>query len=570
MTIRPIHLALVLVVVSASGRVRGAESRAGQVRLEGWAQPAVLMPHHGPGREAFELTARAQWHQPASGGYALRVVLPSGAVETQMLRIEPGGAPRRLTVYVPAAAVRNLRPDHVKVQVSVVDAATGAEVSNRLNALIDDFPTPRPEGSEIDPGPFGWGPPLSGPEGQARPLRQAGPDGWRFVRVPAERDQPGFFIATSEATNAQLIRRLPSYNPRSGRSDEFILEDPLQPATGLTPKQALAYLQGLSHSDASGVVYRLPSAQEWLRAARAGRSNDFWWGSEPTHPEGTNFLGPEPALESDTIAKSVPDGEQSGYRANPWGLFHTFGNVAEWTTAPSGGFVRLGGHFRTEPESPLPEISVAKDDTTGPDPYVGVRPAFSLTERSGAELLRRALGSDQQMAKLEVSFDPDRAAATVRGSLPESRLRRLVDERLAELWFLSALDNAIETPSFAPGELARLGGVAGPVRRITPLGRWIYEVPLEVRWASPLPVNGSEWWVNVYLPGGGHLAHRMLEVEPDRAKRLTVMIERDRMAAAGLAVDAPVSVALSLGGESASPADPRVVSNLVALRWRVP
>jgi hypothetical protein len=570
MTIRPIGLALGLVCVWASGLVRGAESGTEQVRLLGWAQPAVLMPHHGPGREAFELTARAQWRRPSSGRHALRVVLPSGTVEIQLLRIEAGATPRRLTVYVPAAAVRNLRPDRVAVQVSVVDAATNAEISNRLSALIDDFPAPRPEGSEIDPGPFGWGPPLSGPDGQARLLRQPGPDGWRFVRVPAQGDQPGFFIATSEANNAQLIRRLPSYNPRSGRSDEFILEDPLQPATGLTPRQALAYLKGLSEGDESGIAYRLPSAQEWLRAARAGRSTGFWWGSEPTHPEGANFLGPEPALGSDTIAKSLPDGEESAYRPNPWGLYHTFGNVAEWATAPSGGFVRLGGHFRTEPESPLPEIPVAKDDTTGPDPYVGVRPAFALTESSGAELVRRALGGDPQLAKLEVSFDPDRALATIRGSLPESRLRRLVDERVAELWFLSALDNAIETPTFAPGQLARLGGVAGPVQRITPLGRWMYEVPLEVRWASPLPVSGSEWWVNIYLPGGGHLSHRMLEVEPDRAKRLLVLVERDRMAAAGLKVDAPISVALSLGGEAASPSDPRVVSNVVAVKWRVP
>jgi hypothetical protein len=41
------------------------------------------------------------------------------------------------------------------------------------------------------------------------------------------------------------------------------------------------------------------------------------------------------------------------------------------------------------------------------------------------------------------------------------------------------------------------------------------------------------------------------------------------MAAAGLSPDAPVSVALSLGGEATTPADPKVVSNVVPLRWQL-
>src|SRR5262249_22072657 len=151
-----------------------------------------------------------------------------------------------------------------------------------------------------------WGQPLKPAEGAAQPLPRPGPDGLQFARVPAAGDVPAYFIATSEATNAQVARRLPGYNPREGRSDEFALEDPSQPAVGLSPQKALAYLTGLTRADSSGVIYRLPTQAEWLRAARAGKDSAFWWGDESTHPAGANFLGPEPALAADTTAPATP------------------------------------------------------------------------------------------------------------------------------------------------------------------------------------------------------------------------------------------------------------------------
>lgn len=559
---RPRTLALVLGVCVASSAGVGTADGVDLVRLVEWEQPAVLISGGGAGRESFELTARAAWARGASGSYLARTVLPDGRTETQPVRFEAGGAPRTIVTYVPAATVRNLRPPAVLVRLSLVDPATNTEMSNPLFARIDDFPHPRPEGAEVVSGPFGWGRPLSGPPGQARLLPRPGPDDFRFVRVPGTQDRPGFFLATTEASNAQVARRLAGYNPRAGRSDEFLLEDPAQPAVGLTIRQALAYLASLSKADPSGVVYRLPTTEQWNLAARAGRGSAFWWGDEPAHPAGANLLGAEPGLQGDSTAPGV-----AGFAPNPWGLFHTFGNVAEWARSPSGGFARLGGHFRTEPASPLPEVAVVGNDTTGPDPYVGVRPSFDLDERTGADLVRRLLGADPGLASIQVSFDPDRATATLRGALPDSSGRRLADSRLASAWFLAAVEDQIETPTFGPGQLALLGKVAGPVRRITPLGRWFYQVPVEVRWADPLPVSGSSWWVNVYLPGGGHTAHRLVEVQPDRSGRVIVLIDRARMAAAGLPVDTPVSVALSLGSEAPTPADPHVVSNIVIVRW---
>jgi hypothetical protein len=325
----------------------------------------------------------------------------------------------------------------------------------------------------------------------------------------------------------------------------------------------------LSQLDPAAIAYRLPTVSEWRRAALGGRPTAYWWGDEVGHEAGANLLGPEAVLTTDTTAPAQPGTTNSSFTANPWGLFHTFGNVAEWATDTSGRFVRLGGHFRTEPGEARLDVAVPEADSTGPDPYVGLRPAFNLDAKAGAALILKALARDSRLSRLQVAFDPARATATLTGTLPEPRLRQLADRALAPLWFVAAVENRVETPKSAIGLLARLGGVAGPVRRVTPLGRRHYEVPVEVRWSDPLPVTGSEWWVNIYLPGGGRMSHRLMTSEPDQSRRVTVSLDRARMAAAGLAPDAPVSVALSLGGEAVNPADPRIVSNVVPLRWKL-
>lgn len=549
--------------VCSPGIVQAAEP----VQLLGWEQTAVHFPSGG--RDSFELTARTAWARSLSGRFAIRITLPLGQVETQPLPVEPGQSPRQIQVYVPASAVRNIQPAAVVVRVCILDPATNAEVSNTLEARISDFPHPRPEGSDVAAGPFGWGTPLAGPPGAARLLPRPGPVDLQFVRIPGSDAQPGFFVATTELSNAQAGRLLPDYNPRAGRSDEFLLEAPAQPALGLTPRKAEALLARLRKVDPSGVVYRLPTVTEWDRAAKAGRSTPFWWGDKPENGEGANFLGAEPSLPGDTTAPTRPGSGEPRFQANPWQLFHTFGNVAEWATETPGGFVRQGGHFRTEPAESTAKVEVTDSDSTGPDPYVGVRPVFDLDERTGSALALKTLAGDPRLAKLQARFDPDRATITLKGTLAESSWRALADKRLASLWFVAAIENQVETPTFASGQLARIGGLAGPVRRITPLGRWFYEVPLEIRWSDPLPVTGSTWWVNVFLPGGGHMSHRLATTEPDRSRRLTVLIDRAQMSAAGLAADAPVSVALSLGAEAANTADPHIVSNVVPVLWQL-
>lgn len=554
---------VLLAALAAALPPAAARSAPLPARLTGWEGPAHLAINPGPGPTDFELVAEVAWDHTAPadpGRYALRLVLPDGQVSSRPLL--PGDRPGRgrVSFLASADAIRDRRPEAVALRAGLVDAATGAAVSNILTADIGQFPSPRVAGESIDAGPFGWGRPLAGQPGAARPLPRPGPDGLRFVRIPATAAGPAVYLAATEASVAQVKSRLKGYDPRVGRSDEFALEGDDQPAVGLDPDRTETYLKSLTQADPSGLAYRLPTRDEWLRAARAGRSTPFWWGAAPSFPAGANFLGPEPALAADSTAPALPAGPGPGYRANPWGLFHTFGNVTEWATGPAGGFVRLGGHFRTEPASPLEVVKVADRNATGPDPYVGVRPAFSLDAGAATALVRRRLMGIPGSEAIRVAFDPDRATVTLSGAVADPAARRRADIRLGGLWFLAAVENRLDSPGIAAGQLARLAPAPGKPRRIAPLGRVQDGIPIAVRWAIPLPVEGSAWYVNIYR-AGGHSAHTLIERVPGRPVILALVDPR----AGGAA-----SVALSLGAPAPTPDDPRVVSNVLPLATPAP
>ena len=537
------------------------------VKLTGWADESVVVRGSGLGDDVYQIMAEVAWDAAAPrdrGRYAVRVAFPDGRVDTRSLPAEYPPGRKRCPIYVLAAPLRDQLPSAVKVAVSIVDASSGAPVSNVLTAGIEQFPRPRGDVSANDPGPFGWGKPLEATESI---LPSAGPDGLRFARIAGS---PGLFVATTESSVSQVAARLKDYDPKAGRSDEFALEDPAQPAINLTPARALDYLKGLGQGDPSGVVYRPPTVAEWTAAAKGGKTSTFWWGDEPSFPEGANLLGGEPALAGDTTAIVLQKATLPPFKPNPFGLLHTFGNVAEWASDPSGGFARMGGHFRTEPASPLPEVKVEKPDELGPDPFVGVRAAFELTPESGAELIRKKLAEDPRLKGVAVAFDPDRALATLTGPVVNSSTRRAADQLLYGLWFLSGVEDRLEPLAMGPNQLVSLGAPIGPARRVGVLDRTFVEVPLAIRWLDPLPVTGTEWWANVYLPGGGHVSHKLDPGEPGRTSKLMVRIDRTKLASFGLPDTSPVKVALSIGGPAPTASENRVVSNVADVRPSFP
>ena len=468
---------------------------------------------------------------------------------------------------MPADPLRNLAPASARVEVVVVRAATGEAVSNPLVATITEFPRFRGDPTALDDKPFGWGKPLA--DAGPAPLPTASPDGLHFVRISANGpDAPGFFLAQAEVTNSELAAHLPGYDPKAGRSDEFNLEAGDQPAVGLTPARAREFLKALGTHDPAGAAYRLPTAAEWTRAANGGQPSAFWWGDDATYDKGANLIGAEPALAADATAPSVPpEGVEPNYVANPYGLFHTYGNVAEWAGNPDGTFARMGGHFRTEPATPLPPQNVAKDDEVGPDPFVGVRPALDLTPPVVEAIARKRLdAADPKLAKVQASYNPDRATITLTGDLDDPSTRRKADRALEGLWFVAAVDNQVASPRPFPGQLATLAASPEPGKVDAVLDRSFLDVPVNVRWFDPLPVIGSHWWVNIYLPTGEHLYHKLTETEAGRTPRAIVSVDRARLRDRNLPDGTAFSVALSLGEPAPTPGDPHVVTNVLQVK----
>ncbi len=566
--------ALVLVVVVAwwggSGNLAQAQDKV--VTLDGWAGLGTLVPGAGLGGDLVRLIAESRWEPNASRNsldYAIRSTFPDGHSETHPFPNEERPGRGRFIVYLPLDQVRNLPTSRVQVEVAVVSAATGGIVSNPLTATITEFPRFKGDPTAIDDKPFGWGTPMTADIAERLPL--SSPDGIRFVHVPsAGPDSPGFYIAQAEATVGEVQARLPDYDPKAGRSDEFALEASEQPAVGLTPARALAYLKALDVSDTTGVKYRLPTVVEWTRAALGGKTTPFWWGDAATYPAGANFLGAEPALATDTTAPSLPViDEATRFNANPFGLFHTFGNVAEWAGTPDGGFAKMGGHFRTEPISPLPEVAVTRDDEIGTDPFVGVRPALDLTPPVVEAVVRHTLGAEPKLGQVQVSFNSDTSTVTLLGNLDDPSTRRRADKLLENVWFLAAVDNRIVTPKPFPGQLGTLTVSPEMARVDAVLDRSFVDVPVNVRWFDPLPVIGSRWWVNIYLPNGEHLFHKLTETEAGRYTRLVVSVDRTRLKVDQLSDATTFSVAVSLGEPAPTTADPHIVTNLLQVKPKI-
>ena len=553
--IRISHPLAAVLLLLASLQGGGAEL---PVTLAAWAGTGSVLPGRN-GEDLIRLVAETRWDRAALAAnpsrWGLQVTLPEGQTTRQSFPLDSPPGRSRVEILLPASAVRDRLPASVRVSVAVVNLDTNAAASNTLVATIVNFPRPRGQAPLDDPGPFGWGRPLAGP---SRVLPEVGPDRFRFARVTGTATEPGFFAATTEASNRQVGERLPGYDPRAGRSDEFTLDAPDQPAVNLTPNQATGYVQALAKADPFHLPYRLPTETEWLRLARAGRAEGFWWGTEPDHPAGVNWLGPEPSLPSDTTA---PVEGATRFESNPAGLLHTFGNIAEWATRPDGGFARPGGHFRTEPADALTEVILNKEDRekVGPDPFVGVRPVFTLSAEAGAALIRQSLTADPTLRAVRVAYDPDTATATLTGPVPDPLARRRADERVRPFWFVARVSNLLQPPVNPPGRLAKLGPPKTPARRVGSLGRSAVELALPVEWSDPLPVAGSGWWVNVALPSGSIQSHRLIEGEPARSASVRVHVE-------GVANLAGSRVALSLGGSAASLEDGRVRSNWTTLQ----
>jgi formylglycine-generating enzyme required for sulfatase activity len=92
-----------------------------------------------------------------------------------------------------------------------------------------------------------------------------------------------------------------------------------RPAIDISWLDAKDFLKWISGKTSQ--VYRLPSEAEWEYAARAGTASSYWWGRD---------VGARQANCRDCGGGGTETMPVGSFKANPFGLFDTACNVAEW------------------------------------------------------------------------------------------------------------------------------------------------------------------------------------------------------------------------------------------------
>ena len=134
--------------------------------------------------------------------------------------------------------------------------------------------------------------------------------------TPVTNAQYAAFLHTTRAENAPDYFDNPDYN--QGK----------QPVVAVSYAEAEAYAAWLSEQ--TGSTYRLPTEEEWEKAARAGADIIYPWGDEsPTDGKRANYKG------NGRFTKTSPVGSFENGN-NAWGLVDMSGNVAEWTSSNHG------------------------------------------------------------------------------------------------------------------------------------------------------------------------------------------------------------------------------------------
>jgi formylglycine-generating enzyme required for sulfatase activity len=118
-----------------------------------------------------------------------------------------------------------------------------------------------------------------------------------------------------------------------------------RPVINVSWLDAKAFTTWLSQK--TGKTYRLPTEAEWEYAARAGTNSPYWWGRDVGSRQAN-------CRECNTgeAQRTSPVGS---YKPNPFGLYDTAGNAAEWIEdcwndsyrgAPNNGSAWTSGQCR--------------------------------------------------------------------------------------------------------------------------------------------------------------------------------------------------------------------------------
>ncbi len=249
----------------------------------------------------------------------------------------------------------------------------------------------------------------------------------RVVRI----EKP-FYMAKTEITNSQFSEFDPEHD--SGHQDRqwkdhinkgYPSNNPEQSVVRVSWNEASEFCSWLGGK--LGVKVSLPSEKEWEWAARAGSSDDFWYGNiDADFSKYENLadktvkkfavmgVNPSPLVNIDDFVSFVPRDKRfsdgflinapvGSFEPNPFGLCDVHGNVLEWTrdnytevlggkAVPDRKTVR-GGSWRDRPK--WARVTVRRDYSPWMKVYnVGFRPVI-LDAPAAAELFGKPSGADK-------------------------------------------------------------------------------------------------------------------------------------------------------------------------------
>ena len=170
-----------------------------------------------------------------------------------------------------------------------------------------------------------------------------GSDGGQEASRPAHTVAvKSFMMDKTEVTNAEyaeFVSETKHRAPENWDNGKPAKNELNLPVTGVSLEDARAFPAWRSKRD--GVIYRLPTEDEWEYAARNG-------GDATAYPWGNEFGEKRAAVGTTLLVTvgSMPDG------ANKWGVVDLIGNVWEWTDSPIVPYSGSEAEVRVKAGSP--------------------------------------------------------------------------------------------------------------------------------------------------------------------------------------------------------------------------
>jgi len=189
----------------------------------------------------------------------------------------------------------------------------------------------------------------------------------REEQVEVTISQP-FLMSDTEVTQEQWTKVMGNSPWEGAVSNSFAKKGKRYPAVSVSWEEAMAFCKALTDSEraagriASDVAYSLPTEAQWEYACRAGTTDAYSYGHDPSQLSDVAWWG---GVSGSGNAASERYAHEVGTRKpNAWNLFDMHGNVSEWCLdgykdklpggkdplAPASGFSRVvrGGNWESE------------------------------------------------------------------------------------------------------------------------------------------------------------------------------------------------------------------------------